>query len=428
MVAPPLTAARHESIKSRPASTRSSVTSISLSVLARLPAMSSPRPLEVASVTFRGAERWVRGHSWIYRSDVTSGPAAAGVVRVVDPRGRFMGQGLYSPASEIRLRLLDRTERPIDREWWRGRIAESAERRNGIDATAWRVVHGEADGLPSLVVDRYDRWLVVQLLSAPLETRRDDVLGALSDVLEPAGVLLRHDVAVRAREGLTQGVEQIRGTVPRRIEVREGPVHYLADPWQGQKTGAFLDQRPNRILAGALAAPGGRALDCFAYHGSFALHLAQRAASVLALDVSADALARGAENAALNRLDNIEWQVGDAFERLRALEREGAKFDTIALDPPAFAKSRGAVAAALRGYREVNLRAMRLLAPGGRLITASCSFHVRLPAFLAMLAEAAGDSGRPIEVERILGQGEDHPEILTIPETAYLKGAVLRAH
>ncbi|HET8650789.1 MAG TPA: class I SAM-dependent rRNA methyltransferase [Gemmatimonadales bacterium] len=389
--------------------------------------MNLPQLEDTASVTFRGAERWVRGHPWIYRSDVTAGPAAAGIVRVVDPRGRFMGQGLYSPGSEIRLRLLDRTDQPIDRDWWRRRISEAADRRVGIDATAWRVVHGEADGLPSLVADRYDRWLVVQLLSAPLETQRDDVLAALDDVLNPDGILLRHDAAVRGREGLSQDIEQVKGVVPPQIEIREGAVRYLADPWRGQKTGAFLDQRANRILAGALTRPGGRALDCFAYHGSFALHLAQRAASVLALDASADALARGAENATLNHLDNIEWQVGDAFERLRALEREGAKFDTIALDPPAFAKSRGAVPAALRGYREVNLRAMRLLAPGGRLVTASCSFHVRLPAFLGMLAEAAGDSGRTIELERILGQSEDHPEVLTIPETAYLKGAVLRA-
>ena len=378
-------------------------------------------------VTARGAERWVRGHPWIYRSDVRDQPDRPGLVRVVDPRGRFIGQALNSPRSEIRLRLLERSDRIIDGAWWRERLGEALARRAGIDATAYRVVHGEGDALPSLIVDRYDRWTVVQLLSAGLEALRADVLEAVWQVLAPDGILLRHDAAVRQREGLPDDTGVARGTVPERVEVREAGIRYYAAPWTGQKTGAFLDQRPNRLLAGALAAPGGRALDCFAYHGSFALHLAARAGRVLALDSSADALARGAENAALNHLDNLEWRVADAFETLRALERARERFDTIVLDPPAFAKSRGAVPQALRGYREINLRAMRLLAPGGTLLTASCSFHVRRADFLTMLAEAAGDSGRRLSLEATLGQGEDHPEILTIPETGYLKGAVMRA-
>ncbi|MGH7527669.1 MAG: class I SAM-dependent rRNA methyltransferase, partial [Gemmatimonadales bacterium] len=189
----------------------------------------------------------------------------------------------------------------------------------------------------------------------------------------------------------------------------------------------FLDQRTNRLLTGRLTRAGGRALDCFTYHGSFAVHLAGRAASVLALDVSREALDRGAANAALNGLDNIEWREADAFEALRAMARARERFDTIVLDPPAFAKSRAAVPDAIRGYREINLRAMRCLTPGGTLVTASCSFHVRLPEFLAMLADAAADSGRRIVLRRILQQGEDHPEVLTIPETGYLKGAVLEA-
>jgi len=380
-----------------------------------------------ARVTARGAERWVRGHPWIYRSDVEDAPATPGLVRVQDPRGRFIGQALHSPASEIRLRLLERTDRPVDAAWWRERVAACAARRAGIDATAWRVVHGEGDGLPSLVVDRYDRWLVVQILSAGLETMRELVVDALRDVLDPAGILLRHDAPVRRREGLSTESELAAGDVPHEIEVREGGVRYLAAPWEGQKTGAFLDQRPNRVLVEALTRSGGRALDCFTYHGSFALHLARRAASVLALDASAEALARGATNAALNRLDNIEWREADAFEALRTMARERERFDSIVLDPPAFAKSRASVPAALRGYREINLRAMRCLAPGGILLTASCSFHVRLPDFLGMLAEAAGDSGRRILLRRVLHQGEDHPEVLTIPETGYLKGAVLEA-
>jgi 23S rRNA (cytosine1962-C5)-methyltransferase len=378
-------------------------------------------------VTARGAERWVRGHPWIYRSEVTAGDAPPGIVPVHDPRGRFMGQALHSPASEIRLRLLERTDRPVDAAWWRERLQASAARRTGIDATAWRLVHGEADGLPSLIVDRYDRWLVVQILSAGLETMREPIVAALVGLFQPDGILLRNDAAARRREGLDQAVELAHGGVPREIEVREAGVRYLAAPWDGQKTGAFLDQRPNRVLAGQLAAAGGRALDCFAYHGSFAVHLAARARTVLALDVSQDALSRGPANAALNDLRNIEWREADAFETLRAFARARERFDTIVLDPPAFAKSRATVAAAIRGYHEINLRAMRCLAPGGTLLTASCSFHVRLPEFLAMLNDAAADSGRRIFLRRVLGQGLDHPEVLTIPETSYLKGAVLQA-
>ena len=383
--------------------------------------------MSAVRVTARGAERWVRGHPWIYRSDVTTDDAPVGLVPVHDPRGRFVGQALHSPGSEIRLRLLERTDRPVDGDWWRERLAASANRRAGIDATACRLVHGEGDGLPSLIVDRYDRWLVAQVLSAGLETMCEPIVDALQAVFRPEGILLRNDAAARRREGLDEAVALARGTVPREIEVREGGVRYLAAPWDGQKTGAFLDQRPNRLLAGELAAPGGRALDCFAYHGSFAIHLAGRSGSVLALDVSRDALERGAANAALNGLGNIEWREGDAFETLRAFARARERFDTIVLDPPAFAKNRGAVAAAIRGYHEVNLRAMRCLAPGGTLLTASCSYHVRLPEFLAMLADAAADSGRRMYLRRVLGQGLDHPEVLTIPETSYLKGAVLQA-
>lgn len=383
--------------------------------------------MSVVRVTPRGAERWVRGHPWIYRSDVLDQPAEPGLVDVNDARGRLIGQALYSPGSEIRLRLLERSGRAVDAGWWRERLTRCAERRAGIDATAYRLVHAEGDDIPSLVVDRYDRWLVVQILSSGLETLRGALVQALVELFAPEGILLRNDAPARRREGLPAETEPAHGSVPREIEVREGELRYLAAPWEGQKTGAFLDQRPNRILAARWTRDGGRALDCFTYHGSFALHLARRAASVVALDSSREALERGAANAELNGLTNIEWREADAFESLRALARGRERFDTIVLDPPAFAKSRAAVPGALRGYREINLRAMRALAPGGTLVTASCSFHVRLPDFLTMLAEAAGDSGRSILLRRILGQGQDHPEVLTIPETGYLKGAVLQA-
>lgn len=383
--------------------------------------------MTAARVTPRGAERWVRGHPWIYRSEVVAGPDAPGVVDVHDPRGRFIGQALYSPKSEIRLRLLERTDRSVDVDWWIEHLAACAARRRGIDATAHRVVHGEGDGIPSLIVDQYDRWVVVQILSAGLETMRDPIVAALVEVLRPEGILLRNDAPARRREGLSSELIEAHGTVPPEIEVREGKAKYLAAPWDGQKTGAFLDQRPNRMLAGQLMPPGGRGLDCFSYHGSFAIHLAARAARVIALDISQDALDRGAANAALNGLSNIEWRQADAFDTLRELERSKERFDFVVLDPPAFAKSRATVPTALRGYREINLRAMRILAPGGTLLTASCSFHVQLPQFLGMLSEAAGDSGRRITLERVLSQGDDHPQVLTIPETGYLKGALLKA-
>jgi len=384
----------------------------------------------IATVTAKGAARWAAGHPWIYRSDVVAaprGPAAPGIVRVQDRRGAPLGQALYSPRSEIRLRLLTPGDEKIDAAWWRFRIAACAARREGIPATAYRVVHAEGDGLPSLVVDRYGPFVVAQLLSAGLETVRDDVLTGLRQALEPQGILLRHDTAVRRHEGLPLEVEQAYGEVPEAVEVREGAVRYLAAPRHGQKTGAFLDQRDNRVLVGEHTRPGGRALDVFTYHGSFALHLARHAATVLAVDQSAEALARGARNASLNGLTNISWREANAFDLLRALERAGDRFDTIVLDPPAFAKTRASLPRALAGYKEINLRAMRLLAPGGVLFTCSCSYHVHRADFLGMLGAAAGDSGRRLELLQLTGAAADHPEILNIPETGYLKGALLRA-
>ncbi len=383
-------------------------------------------PLPTARVTAKGAARWAGGHPWIFRSDVTRAPDEAGPCRVEDSRGKLLGVALCSPASEIRLRLLTTRDIVPDHAWWCERLSACLVRRTGIDATAYRLVHGEGDGLPSLIVDRYDRWLVVQLLSAGLEALRPVVLAALQEVCQPDGILLRHDVGVRRLEGLSQEVELAAGSVPQEIAIREGPVQYLAAPWTGQKTGAFLDQRSHRLLAASLALPGGTALDCFTYHGSFALHLATRAGRVTAIDVSAEALARGAANAERNGLANLDWVEGDVFELLRRYERERRRFDTIVLDPPAFAKNRTAVPQALKGYKEINLRALKILAPGGVLLTASCSYHVGREAFMEMLEGAAADSGRRVVLTHLLPQGVDHPEVLTIPETGYLKGVVVR--
>jgi len=378
-------------------------------------------------VSAKGAARWQAGHPWIYRTDVYDEPRdTPGVVTVTDRRGRHLGQALYSPTSQIRLRLLTTGRETIDATWWADRIAAAARRRAGIPATAYRVVHGEADGLPSLVVDRYGPYVVAQLLSAGLEQVRADVLDGIGAALAPEGILLRNDTTVRRHEGLPLEVTPAVGTVPDTVAVEEAGLRYLAAPHTGQKTGAFLDQRENRVLVGTHTGAG-RALDLFTYHGSFALHLARRAGEVVAVDSSADALARGRENAALNQLTNITWREANAFDLLRELERREEVFDTIVLDPPAFAKAKQSVTRALAGYKEINLRAMRLVAPGGVLFTCSCSYHVSRAVFLDMLGDAARDAGRRLQLLAVTGAGQDHPELVNVPETGYLKGALLRA-
>jgi 23S rRNA (cytosine1962-C5)-methyltransferase len=384
---------------------------------------------DTATVTTKGARRWAAGHPWIYRSDVSERPDLdAGAVAVRGPYGAPLGWALWSPASEISLRLLDRDPRAtIDAAWWHRRLAQALRRREPLRAvaTAYRLVHGEGDGLPSLVVDRYDRWLVVQLMSAGLEAFRAPITSALLDLTGAQGILARNDAPLRSKEALARETVLLAGEVPEEIEVEEHGVRYLAAPWRGQKTGAFLDQRENRALVAQVAR--GRALDCFSYHGSFALHLARGADRVTAIDASAHALERAAANARRNGFENVDFVEADAFDYLRAREHAGDRFDTIVLDPPAFAKTRQALPGALRGYKDVNLRALRLLAPGGMLFTASCSFHLTKPLFLEMLQAAAADSGRRIALREVRGQPLDHPEVLTIPETGYIKGALLEA-
>lgn len=383
----------------------------------------------VVTVSEKGARRWRNGHPWIFRSDILDGSdATAGAVLVRDRHRHPIGWGLWSPASEISLRMLDRRpDATIDADWWRRRLEAALARRQGLSSSTngYRLVHGEADGMPSLVCDRFDRWLVVQLLSAGLETFRDVILSGLLALTGAEGILARNDVPVRARERLPQDIELLHGSVPEEIEVVEDGVRYLAAPWTGQKTGAFLDQRENRMMVAAIVPSGGSVLDCFSYHGSFALHMAARASEVVALDASADALERARVNAARNGFRNITCVVADAFDYLRARERDRARFDVIVVDPPPFAKSKSALPGAMRGYKEINLRAMRLLRPGGRLFTASCSFHLHRALFLEMLENAAADSGRRVVLRSITGQPLDHPEVLTIPETGYLKGALL---
>jgi 23S rRNA (cytosine1962-C5)-methyltransferase len=391
----------------------------------------SPSAIPTAIVSKRGAERWQRVHPWIFKSDVVEFPsAAAGAVRVMDQRRNAIGVALWSPNSEIALRLLDRNaDAAVDGAWWDAKIGDSIARRSQLQdaANAYRLVHGEGDALPSLVCDRYAEYVVVQLLSAGLESFRAEVVQALVRHTGCAGVLARNDAPVRQREGLPRETVVLHGAVPETVEVHEHGVRYVAAPWTGQKTGAFLDQRENRALAGTLAAGRATALDCFSYHGSFALHMARDTRHVIALDSSASALERAAANAQLNGFSNIAFVEANAFDYLREQEEAGARFDVIVLDPPAFAKTRASVPKALGGYNEINRRAMRILSAGGVLFTASCSYHVSKGLFLDMLQQAAQDSGRRIALRRIVAQPFDHPEVITIPESGYIKGAVLEA-
>jgi 23S rRNA (cytosine1962-C5)-methyltransferase len=389
--------------------------------------MTRKAPAALAVVSARGARRWTDGHCWIFKSDVITAPESEpGSVEVRDPRGRPLGSALWSPNSEIALRLLDADPSvPIDGAWWTSKLSRAIARRAGLDkeASAFRLVHGEGDGLPSLVVDRYDRWLVVQLLSAGVEAFRVEIVGALRDLTGCEGILARNDASVRVREGLPKAVETLHGAVPQEVTVHEHGVKYLAAPHTGQKTGAFLDQRENRALVAAHSR--GRGLDLFSYHGSFALHLARGCSHVTAVDSSATALERGRTNARLNGFDTIDCVEADAFEFLR--DRRAERYDTIVVDPPAFAKNRASLAGAIRGYRDLNLHAMRMLSPGGMLFTASCSYHLGKAAFLDMLRDAGAESGRRLILRAITAQPFDHPEVITVPETGYLKGALLEA-
>jgi 23S rRNA (cytosine1962-C5)-methyltransferase len=378
-------------------------------------------------VTAKGVGRLRAGHPWVYRSDLGRHEGVpAGLVRLVDNGGKGLGTALFSPHSEIRARWLAPEGVTVDAAWWAATVRGAAERRAGIGDTGYRVVHAEGDGLPSLVVDRYGDVAVAQLLSAGLEAVRGEVIDAIRGALEPKGLLLRNDAPVRTRERMARDVELAFGEVPERAAYTEGALTLSAAPHTGQKTGAYLDQRENHQVVGQLGR--GRCLDVFTYHGGFALPLAAGGATeVVALDSSAEALATVEQNAAANGLRGITPVQADAFDWIREAVRKKERYEVVVLDPPAFAKDKASVERALAGYKELNLRAMQLLAPGGHLFTASCSYHVHRGDFYGMLSEASADSGRRMQLVEIRGAAPDHPEMITVPETGYLKGALLRA-
>ena len=379
------------------------------------------------TVTARGEERIRNGHFWVYRADVARGQAEPGaVVRIAGPGGRFLARGFYSDRSQIVLRILTRDEVPVDREFWRSRLQQAIRFRDllDIDASAHRLVHGESDLIPSLIVDRYGDYVVLQALSQGTDRLLPEVASLLVDLVEPKGVIARNDPRVRLLEGLDQHVTVVHGTIPDRVTVREGKIEYDVDLRHGQKTGAFLDQRENRIAAARYVR--GRTLDCFSYAGGFALQLAPRVEEVTALDISDDATALLVRNAARNRLSNVQARTTNVFDELRTLERMGETFDAIVLDPPAFAKSKAAIPKALSGYKEINLRALKLLGPGGFLITCSCSYHVNESAFADIVLDAALDARVDVSVVEKRMQSRDHPVLLGMPETYYLKCFILR--
>ncbi|MDE3154030.1 MAG: class I SAM-dependent rRNA methyltransferase [Acidobacteriota bacterium] len=378
-------------------------------------------------VSARGVQRVRGGHPWIYRSDVADVQAEAGdIVQVLGPHERPIGYAFYSDRSQITLRMVSRGEARPDTALWRGRLEAALAFREALrlDATAYRLVHAEGDLLPSLVVDRYGDCLVVQALSQATDRLLPALVTMLVELIGPRGILARNDPRARLLEGLTQDVAVVYGEVPDTLTVTEGGVEYAVDPWRGQKTGLFLDQRENREAAARYA--GGRLLDCFSYNGGFALHLAPHCQQVTAIDVSEEAVGRITRNAARNRLGHVTAYAANVFDELRRLEHDGDRFDTIVLDPPAFAKNKAAVPKALAGYKEINLRALKLLTPGGCLVTCSCSHHVDEAMFLRVVHEAALDAACEVTLVEKRMQGRDHPVLLGVPETYYLKCLILR--
>lgn len=378
-------------------------------------------------VSKQGADRIRAGHLWLYRSHILTSAAEPGsVVSVLDQQRNFVGQAIYSSKSEIALRLLTTAKETIDREWWRERLREAANRRKNLEghAEAYRVVYSEGDLLPSLIIDRYRDVFVMQTLSQGTEAIKPTLVELLVEEFSPRAIVERNDVRVRQLEGLEQIAGTLYGETPAELEVNQHGTSFLVSPLSGQKTGSFLDQRENHLAAAAVA--HGRALDCFTFTGGFALHLGKSCESVLGLDISAGAVAAAQRNASLNRAANVEFREANVFDSLRELEANGEKFDTIILDPPAFAKNRPSVKAAARGYKEINLRALKLLSSRGVLVTCTCSYHISEPMFLEIVTEAAKDAKRKVQLVEKRTQAGDHPILLSVPETYYLKCLILK--
>jgi len=380
----------------------------------------------------KGAQHRVEGgHPWVYQSelDAIEGDFAPGdIVDVYNFRRRFIGRGYINPRSQIIVRLLSRVQEPIDRDFFKRRLAAAWEwrRRFVAEPEYCRLVFGEADFLPALIVDKFGPYLVIQTLALGIDIYKDMFAEILTEMFDPAGIYERNDVPVRELEGLEQRKGFLRGEFPTLIEVRENGIPFYADIENGQKTGFFYAQRENRTVLRDFVA-GARVLDCFCHTGSFAVHAARYGAEhVSAVDISAPAVELAVRNAALNGVsDRCEFRTANAFDVLRSLSDERKSFDVVILDPPAFTKNRGGIESAARGYKEINLRGLKLVRPGGFLVTCSCSYHIDRDFFAAIVLDAARDARRTVRQVEYRTQAKDHPVLPAAPETNYLKFLVL---
>jgi 23S rRNA (cytosine1962-C5)-methyltransferase len=367
------------------------------------------------------------GHLWVYRSDVRSVQAEPGaIVRLLDERGHFQGRAFYSDKSQIAVRLLTREDLPVDRAFLTDRLRRAAAYRGLVveNSEACRLVYSEADLLPSLIVDRYADCLVVQTLSQGSERLKNLLVEILVELFSPRGILERNDPKVRLLEGLEQRVGVLHGEIPSELRVKENGVTFVHDLLKGQKTGSFLDQRENHWAARRYAS--GEVLDCFSYQGGFALTIADKCAHVQGIEMAPAALDAARRNQQLNSIANVDFREGNTFDVLKQYDESGRRFQMVILDPPAFAKNRDSIPAAQRGYKEINLRALKLLQPGGFLLTCSCSYHITEPLLLQILAEAANDARKSIVIAERRTQAQDHPILLTMPETHYLKCLIVK--
>ncbi len=383
---------------------------------------------ETIKINQKGVARIKAGHLWVFRNDLESTEDLRGgeIVRVLDNKGNFLGKAFYSSQSLIALRFLTREDRPIDESFWGDRIstAYALRQKLKIDSNAYRIVFAESDLLSSIIIDKYDEYLSLQTLSQGSESVKASLTGVIIDLFKPKGILERNDAKVRTQEGLEVVNRVVYGDVPECTEIFQGGIKFLVDLRSGQKTGLFLDQRENYVAAASYA--HGRFLDCFSYAGGFSLHASPWAEHVISVDVSSQALSQARRNAELNHQTNMEFIEGNCFDLLHSYDKERLSFDMVILDPPAFAKNKGAVKAAMAGYKEINLRAMKLLAPGGMLVTCSCSYHMSEGTFWQVLLAAAGDAGRTVQIVEKRTQARDHPILLSVPESYYLKCFILR--
>jgi 23S rRNA (cytosine1962-C5)-methyltransferase len=378
-------------------------------------------------ISARGAERIRTGHLWVYRSDIRSAQCEPGaMVRVTDERGRYWGRAFYSDKSQIAIRILTRENIPTDRSFFANRLRSAAEYRARVvrDSDTFRLVYSEADLLPSIIVDRYGDYFSIQTLSQGSERQKGQIVELLVELFAPKGILERNDPKVRLLEGLPQSISVLYGEIPPEILAKENGVTFVYDLERGQKTGAFLDQRENHAAARRYAS--GEVLDCFSYQGGFALTVAGNCEHVEGIDMSAPGVEAARRNQRLNEISNATFREGNAFDILKEYDEVGRRFNMVILDPPAFAKNRDSLPAAERGYKEINLRALKLLQPGGYLVTCSCSYHMNEGLFLQTIAEAANDARRTVVVVERRTQAQDHPILLTMPETHYLKCIILR--